>query len=107
MESATTRLTPPRLRERIRHPRRGVYIDAMRFSPLLLASLALAPFAAHADDEIVVTAERRAQNISTLPSNAASLTRDDLDTVGAQAPSESPSIAAPALRACRRSARRC
>jgi iron complex outermembrane recepter protein len=60
----------------------------MRFGSLFLASFVLAPIAAFADDEIVVTAERRAQNISTLPSNAASLSRDDLDSVGAQAPSE-------------------
>lgn len=88
MEGAAARLKAPRQRERIRHPPGALYIERMRFSPLLLASLALAPFAAHADDEIVVTAERRAQDISTLPSNAAALTRDDLDTVGAQAPSE-------------------
>lgn len=88
MESAAARLNSPRMRERIRHPRRAVYIDAMRLSSLLFASLALAPLAAHASDEIVVTAERRAQNIGTLPSNAAALTADDLAGVGAQAPSE-------------------
>ncbi len=60
----------------------------MRLSTLFLASLTLAPLTAHADDEIVVTAERRAQALTTLPSNAASLSRDDLDTIGAQAPSE-------------------
>ena len=60
----------------------------MRIPALLLASLALAPLAARADDEIVVTAERRAQARATLPSNAASLDRKDLDTIAAQAPSE-------------------
>ncbi|KAF0177522.1 MAG: TonB-dependent receptor [Hyphomonadaceae bacterium] len=59
----------------------------MRFGFFLLASLSLAG-PVFADDEIIVTAERRAQSISTLPSNAAALTRDDLDSVGAQAPSE-------------------
>lgn len=57
----------------------------MRFGFFLLATLA--PFAAHTD-EIVVTAERRAQDVATLPSNAAALTGDDLDRIGAQAPSE-------------------
>ncbi len=59
----------------------------MRIGLFLLASLSLAA-PAFAEDEIVVTAERRAQSINTLPSNAAALTRNDLDSVGAQAPSE-------------------
>lgn len=64
------------------------YKRGMRLSFFLCAGLSLLPFTAHAEDEIVVTAERRAQSIATLPSNAASLSRDDLDAVGAQAPSE-------------------
>lgn len=60
----------------------------MRPAAFLFATLALAPLAARADDEIVVTAERRAQPLSTLPSNAASLSRADLESIGAQAPSE-------------------
>jgi outer membrane receptor protein involved in Fe transport len=59
----------------------------MRLPLFLLTTLALAA-PVHADNEIVVTAERRAQNISTLPSNAAALSGDDLDSLGAQAPSE-------------------
>ncbi len=60
----------------------------MRLPALLCVSLTLAPIAARADDEIVVTAARRAQALTTLPSNAASLSRDDLAAIGAQAPSE-------------------
>lgn len=59
----------------------------MRLGLTLLASIALAA-PALADETIVVTAERRAQDIGTLPSNAAALTADDLARVGAQAPSE-------------------
>ncbi len=59
-----------------------------RFPALLLTALALTPCAAQADDTIVVTAERRAQALSTLPANAASLDAEDLATIGAQAPSE-------------------
>lgn len=59
----------------------------MRFSSLLVASLSLAG-PAFAEDEIVVTAERRAQDVSTLASNAAALSGDDLSRIGAQAPSE-------------------
>lgn len=59
----------------------------MRFGLYLLASLALAA-PAFAEDEIVVTAERRAQTIDTLPSNTAPLSADDIARIGAQAPSE-------------------
>jgi len=59
----------------------------MRLKPLLFVSFAFtAP--AFAEDEVVVTAERRPQNVLTLASNTGSLTRDDLDRIGAQAPSE-------------------
>ncbi|MDX2233324.1 MAG: TonB-dependent receptor, partial [Hyphomonadaceae bacterium] len=59
---------------------------------LVLASLTIAAAQAsakaRADDTIVVTAERRAQAVSTVPSNAAALDAEDLALVGAQAPSE-------------------
>lgn len=54
---------------------------------LLLSALAFAA-PALADEVIVVTAERRPQDAATLPSNAASLSADDLARLGAQAPSE-------------------
>lgn len=73
------RCVPPRTEAR--------YIGAMLRRLLFLTGLALAP-AAHADDTIVVTAERRAQSLATLPSNAAALGADDLQRIGAQAPSE-------------------
>jgi iron complex outermembrane recepter protein len=54
----------------------------------LVAFIAFSSAAHAADDTIVVTAERRAQDVSTLPSNAAALDAEDLATIGAQAPSE-------------------
>jgi outer membrane receptor protein involved in Fe transport len=54
---------------------------------LFLTALAVAA-PAYADDTIVVTAERRAQDVSTLPSNASALDAQDLQRIGAQAPSE-------------------
>lgn len=64
------------------------YMRRMPFRFFLCAGLSLLPFAAHADDEIVITAERRAQAVATLPSNASALSGEDLSRVGAQAPSE-------------------
>lgn len=59
----------------------------MNRAALLLSALALAT-PAFADDTIVVTAERRSQDRATLPSNIAALGADNLQRIGAQAPSE-------------------
>lgn len=55
-------------------------------SPLALFILALASPAFA--QEIVVTAERRAQETNTLAGNAAALTAEDLERIGAQHPAE-------------------
>jgi outer membrane receptor protein involved in Fe transport len=57
--------------------RRALFLTALAFATPTLA-----------DDTIVVTAERRAQEVATLPSNASALDAGDLATIGAQAPSE-------------------
>lgn len=88
MESTPSRVSLATCGRALGRHRDAAYKPTMRFSSLLIASFVLAPLAAHADDEIVVTAERRAQDIATLPSNAASLSGEDLDVIGAQAPSE-------------------
>jgi len=88
VESTPSRVSLPGCGRAFARRRDAAYKPPMRFASLLVASFVLAPIAAFADEEIVVTAERRAQAVSTLPSNAAALTRDDLDSVGAQAPSE-------------------
>ncbi len=59
-----------------------------RAAPIALFLFALCAPAFAQESEIVVTAERRAQALDTLASNAAALSSDDLARVDAQAPSE-------------------